>query len=505
MDPNMLRHLEYFSVPNHQTVNSVDQSYTLPGSSSAQPATLWGTGTSLEAGHSGMNSTAPTTMSLDSLPQPSPATAFTGMSAHPSMTRRPSMYGSQSGMSSSRASRTREGHERKRTRLNPELSPFDEPDYWLQFDTDDNFDELSEVTEPPQQDHKGTGRAPQLSQQQQKQQQQQQSQQQEQQRRQSTAHSIATTAPTHRRTAGTLKSEEYMDDSALDNTLSEDERAMSLNLAEQLSKIDTAPPQEVPPREGLYSTPLSWERPQPGLRMDSLIGFNQQALNGAEQRRLIAIAMNPGPSMGGLGSNISLNFGNMATGFNSGFGASYGGSSMGGSQMPNPVSPPRASTSSQSRPAPQRPAQKQGSMSEKSNEKMSVADKNRKAAEEKHKAGGDRTAHNDIERKYRTNLKDKIAELREAVPALHSMSETGNVEDDGSQNSRAPKVSKGTILTKATEYIHQLERRNKQITQEHRELSRRLQAFEQLLNHTAATAYQMPAYSRTLFDPRGFC
>lgn len=40
---------------------------------------------------------------------------------------------------------------------------------------------------------------------------------------------------------------------------------------------------------------------------------------------------------------------------------------------------------------------------------------------------------------------------------------------------------------------------------EHRELSRKLQAFEQLLNHTAATAYQMPAYSRTLFDPRGFC
>ncbi|KAJ4388316.1 hypothetical protein N0V85_007681 [Neurospora sp. IMI 360204] len=423
-------------------------------------------------------------MSLDSLPQPSPATAFTGMSAHPSMIRRPSMYSSQSGISSSRVSRTREGHERKRTKLNSEPSPFDEPDYWLQFDNEDNFDELSEVTEPPQQqDHKGKGRAPQLSQQQHQQQQQQPQQ----------------------RTAGTLKSAEYMDDSAMDIALSEDEQAMSLNLAEQLSKIDTAPPQEVPPREGLYSTPLSWERPQPGLRMDSLIGLNQQALNEAEQRRLIAIAMNPGPSMGGLGSNINLNFGGMATGFNSGFGSSYGSTSMGGGQMPKPVSPPRASTLSQSRPALPRPPQKQGSISEKSSEKMGMGggDKNRKA-EEKHKVG-DRMAHNDIERKYRTNLKDKIAELREAVPALHAISEAGGEEDDGSHNSRAPKVSKGTILTKATEYIHQLERRNKQITMEHRELSRKLQAFEQLLNHTAATAYQMPAYSRTLFDPRGFC
>ena len=63
----------------------------------------------------------------------------------------------------------------------------------------------------------------------------------------------------------------------------------------------------------------------------------------------------------------------------------------------------------------------------------------------------------------------------------------------------------GTVLTKATEYIHFLERRNKQIVQEHRELSRRLQAFEQLLNATARQSYTMPTYSRTLFDPRGFC
>jgi hypothetical protein len=64
---------------------------------------------------------------------------------------------------------------------------------------------------------------------------------------------------------------------------------------------------------------------------------------------------------------------------------------------------------------------------------------------------------------------------------------------------------KGTVLTKATEYIHYLERRNRAIMKEHQELARRLQAFEQLLNATARQPYLMPNHSRTLFDPRGFC
>lgn len=65
--------------------------------------------------------------------------------------------------------------------------------------------------------------------------------------------------------------------------------------------------------------------------------------------------------------------------------------------------------------------------------------------------------------------------------------------------------SQGAVLTKATEYIHYLEKKNKAIVQQHQELSRRLQAFEQLLSATARPTYQMPNYSRTLFDPRAFC
>lgn len=224
------------------------------------------------------------------------------------------------------------------------------------------------------------------------------------------------------------KRDDFLDDSALDNALSDEDGFSSINLADQLSRIDTAPPRDVPPREGLYSTPLSWERPQPGIRMDSLTGLHSPSLNEAEQRRLIAIAMNPGPSMGGLGSNINFNFGGMTPGMPMTFGAGSGLGSTSTSQGTKPVSPPHPS-GAQHRPGPSHLPRKHGSVSDKGKEK------------EKQKPGGDRTAHNDIERKYRTNLKDKISELKDAVPALRTISENGGEEDE-TQPSRTAKVSK---------------------------------------------------------------
>ena len=53
----------------------------------------------------------------------------------------------------------------------------------------------------------------------------------------------------------------------------------------------------------------------------------------------------------------------------------------------------------------------------------------------------DRIAHNDVERKYRTNLKDKIAELRAAVPALQSTIEDAESEGGQASNSKVSKVS----------------------------------------------------------------
>lgn len=90
----------------------------------------------------------------------------------------------------------------------------------------------------------------------------------------------------------------------------------------------------------------------------------------------------------------------------------------------------------------------------------------------------DRAAHNDIERRYRTNLKHKIAELRDAIPTLAG----GDDEDGSGAENSSSKVSKGTVLTKATEYIQQLEQRNKAMEAQHQVLLRRLQAVEILLD-----------------------
>ncbi|KAJ6787371.1 hypothetical protein PWT90_06299 [Aphanocladium album] len=115
---------------------------------------------------------------------------------------------------------------------------------------------------------------------------------------------------------------------------------------------------------------------------------------------------------------------------------------------------------------------------------------------------GDRTTHNDVERKYRTNLKDRIAELRAAVPALQAQQDG---ESDGTASHAAPKVSKGTVLSKATEYIQQLEQANRNMMSEHQQLVERLQTLEAMLQRGGARPPQFtPSHGLTLFDPRAF-
>ncbi|KAH8887534.1 HLH-domain-containing protein [Thozetella sp. PMI_491] len=465
MASNAPNNLDLFSSPDNQGVNSVDQTLNLTGTSSVQVSPLLWDDLTADAVGPTSPSTAPTTLSFGSLAQASGSSALTDPnSPAPS---RPSSYGGQSRqILPTRAPRQRAGHERKRSKLSTDSTPFDSVDYWIQFDNDESAlaDVPEDVETTVSKPENATG-APSM-----------------QRARRTVPRPPLRSATSVSDVSSRVHADEYyIDDSALENALSDDDQAFSINLADHLSKYDSAPPRDVPPREGLYSTPLSWEKPQPGLRMDSLMGLNSPILSEAEQRRLIAIAMNPGPSTGGLGSNISLQYGGLDTTLAAGLGTTTMSQI---SNLPGPQQKPQA------RPPQPGSLKRQGSGLDKEKDKVK---------------SGDRAAHNDIERKYRTNLKDKIAELRDAVPSLRTISEVDGDELDGSQPSRAPKVSKGTVLTKATEYIHYLERRNKQIVLEHNELSRRLQAFEQLLQASARQNFQMPSYSRTLFDPRGFC
>ena len=74
-----------------------------------------------------------------------------------------------------------------------------------------------------------------------------------------------------------------------------------------------------------------------------------------------------------------------------------------------------------------------------------------------------KTSHNMIEKRYRLKLNDKILSLRNAVPALRNDTQ----EDPATLDSiRALKLNKGTVLTKATEYIKQLEQEKESLEAE---------------------------------------
>ncbi|CAF9943495.1 MAG: hypothetical protein ALECFALPRED_000495 [Alectoria fallacina] len=66
-------------------------------------------------------------------------------------------------------------------------------------------------------------------------------------------------------------------------------------------------------------------------------------------------------------------------------------------------------------------------------------------------------SHSIVEKRYRTNLNDKIADLRKSIPSLRG--DASNLAET-ERLSATPKHNKSTILTKAVEYIHHLERRN---------------------------------------------
>ncbi|KAK3945542.1 sterol regulatory element-binding protein 1 [Diplogelasinospora grovesii] len=108
-----------------------------------------------------------------------------------------------------------------------------------------------------------------------------------------------------------------------------------------------------------------------------------------------------------------------------------------------------------------------------------------------------KTAHNMIEKRYRTNLNDKIAALRDSVPALRIMSKSARGEDTTEDREElhgltpAHKLNKATVLSKATEYIRHLEKRNNRLLEEKSSMQARITAFEKLFM-AGAMSGQLP-------------
>ncbi|CAL3970829.1 hypothetical protein PZA11_007251 [Diplocarpon coronariae] len=98
-----------------------------------------------------------------------------------------------------------------------------------------------------------------------------------------------------------------------------------------------------------------------------------------------------------------------------------------------------------------------------------------------HQHAPKKTAHNMIEKRYRTNLNDKIAILRDSVPSLRVMSKKnacGDVQEEDLQGlTPAHKLNKATVLSKATEYIAHLEKQNRDLAKENSSLKSRVDAF----------------------------
>ncbi|KAG5950316.1 hypothetical protein E4U53_005265 [Claviceps sorghi] len=313
-----------------------------------------------------------------------------------------------------------------------------------------------------------------------------------------------------------FREEDFFDDSAFEQVLSDDE-----DMFEPTGDVNNkpAPLRDFPETQtstknsaSLFSRSDGMGAFRSGSRLASAIkdepgqmgcGTGAPTPQYDEQRRLLEEALNAGKLPGAL---LPPN------GFGIGFGAGMGGCKL-----------PRGPDKKTSSPRGQLAGGHAKSMSGKDSDMLDEAElkkQTKKAPTARPTASrkstsslptpkvrsADRIAHNDVERKYRTNLKDKIAELRAAVPALQTCG--ADADSEGGSAGGQPggnKISKGTVLTKATEYIHQLEARNKAIVQEHQQLSRRLQAFETLLSANTQADMMMPNHSMTLFDPRGFC
>ncbi len=117
-----------------------------------------------------------------------------------------------------------------------------------------------------------------------------------------------------------------------------------------------------------------------------------------------------------------------------------------------------------------------------------------------------RLAHTVIEKRYRTNLNDKISALRDSIPALRAMCRSSSDEGDyGAVDldglAPAQKINKGAVMAKATEYIKHLEKQKNRMEQEIFELRTRVANMETMLSSRYAVPSSMATHPMPFYAP----
>lgn len=103
-----------------------------------------------------------------------------------------------------------------------------------------------------------------------------------------------------------------------------------------------------------------------------------------------------------------------------------------------------------------------------------------------------KAGHNVCEKRYRAKLNIQIATLCEHIPSIRTSGRKKTAMADGSANSFKPgqnirsRWGKGAVLTKATEYISDLEERNQRLVREDTALRTRVCALEKMVASSAA-------------------
>lgn len=177
--------------------------------------------------------------------------------------------------------------------------------------------------------------------------------------------------------------------------------------------------EDTPPYDGgLYSTPLNWDPPMPKqeeVRTQGPTYTNMNVLTPAQQEKLRSIAM---PQHLRYQTQVQAQ-----TQHSPNSTASY---------KSNSTSSPEATDQSRKR---------------KSSAEVDDDDDDESAS---HHPPVKKTAHNMIEKRYRTNLNDKIAALRDSVPSLRIMQKSARGEDTADDREELQGLTPAHKLNKAT-------------------------------------------------------